>query len=145
MLCEFKVFELNGCFMFSCSLCKRDFKLGNFGKKMQNIKFHASSRGHLPNVYAKQPTCDLDSNIKHMFKEIEMKVGTGIFFLKGKNAQCRCCNIEIDLACRGNPVLRTNEHVISKDHKIRQSRNQADKTKDISSFFMKNHKPNESS
>ncbi|XP_076087908.1 uncharacterized protein LOC143058313 [Mytilus galloprovincialis] len=50
--CKFKVVEEDGKSMFSCSLCNKNYKLGDFGKKIQNVKFHASSRGHLANVYA---------------------------------------------------------------------------------------------
>ncbi|XP_071139717.1 uncharacterized protein [Mytilus edulis] len=50
--CKFKVVEEDGKSMFSCSLCNKNYKLGDFGKKIQNVKFHASSSGHLANVYA---------------------------------------------------------------------------------------------
>ncbi|CAC5392048.1 unnamed protein product [Mytilus coruscus] len=139
--CKFKVFEEDGKSMFSCSLCNQNYKLGDFGKKIQNVKFHASSRGYLANVYAVGTNEEIDSTINTMFDAIEMELGKGIFLLNRKNAHCkmhcRCCKIDINLACRGNPVQRAREHANSRDHKERQGKFQTNKTRDIASFFIK--------
>jgi len=68
---------------------------------------------------------------------LKERLDRGMFVFKKNAAHCRCCNIDIGLSARGNPVQRAKDHINSKDHKSLQLKCQADKTKDISSFFAK--------
>lgn len=136
--CLFQISRNDENLTFSCSVCEKEFKIGNFQKKVQNIKFHILSRSHIGRIQDKvvksggKEVCDAMA----IFEKFEEEFGKEVFICKGTSAYCRCCNVQINLVTgRGDPLYRGRCHVNSNEHKANQERKQTNKMKDISSFF----------
>ena len=143
---SFSVQKTEGEIFFHCSICNKDFKLGAANKKMQNIKIHILSRTHNLKVQEKIQKAGGQMAVQTgmVFKDFQEAFGTETFLLKGTSAYCRCCNISINLASRGDPLFRGRAHVKSQEHITNQAKLQMHKTKDISSFFSKIGNPTQS-
>ncbi|CAG2238802.1 unnamed protein product [Mytilus edulis] len=112
--CLFQISRNDENLTFSCSVCEKEFKIGNFQKKVQNIKFHILSRSHIGRIQDKvvksggKEVCDAMA----IFEKFEEEFGKEVFICKGTSAYCRCCNVQINLVTgRGDPLYRGRCHV----------------------------------
>ena len=99
-------------------MCEQENKLGDFHKRIQNIRFHLSSRGHVIKTeeHVSKIGGKKDMAALKVFDVIEKRFVKGVCLLKGVSVYCRCCDISINISSRGDPYKRVVDHVNTKGH-----------------------------